>query len=269
MVSVHPWPTAMFEFLGRLPALTGSLVAMAMTVVVGLGVYVGSSRIISRSQSEDLKDGAGNLFRVVGILVALLLSLAFGQVIAEWRAIEDAVDREAVAIGDLLSGLRLYDVEVTREIRINLIDYTHTIVEDDWPAMADNELSFRGYALKKRISSAILALTPTNERQVELKPRLLDDVDSLSDYRLIRLNHAQGQTPVYLPVVVFGFVVSIVCFGSYRPTTGLLMLVTLYAAFFGLALYLVVSLSDPFTGGNAIEPTTFERLLDWMQESEK
>ena len=45
-------------------------------------------------------------------------------------------------------------------------------------------------------------------------------------------------------------------------------LVTLYAAFFGLALYLVVSLSDPFSGGNAIEPTTFERLLDWMQDVE-
>ena len=252
----------MFEFLGRLPALTGSLVAMVITAGVGLGVYVGLSRIISRSQSEDLKEGAGNLFRVVGILVALLLSLAFGQVIADWRAIEDAVDREAVAIGDLLSGLRLYDVEATREIRTNLIDYTHTIVEDDWPAMANNELSFRGYALKKQVSAAVLALTPMNERQEQLKPRLLDDVDSLSDYRLIRLNHAQGQTPFYLPVVVFGFLVSIVCFGSYRPNAALLLLVTLYAAFFGLALYLVVSLSDPFSGGNAIEPTTFERLLE-------
>jgi len=99
----------------------------------------------------------------------------------------------------------------------------------------------------------------------QLKPRLLDDVDSLSDYRLIRLNHAQGQTPVYPPVVVFGFLVSIVCFGSYRPNAALLLLVILYAAFFGLALYL---LSDPFSGGNALEPTTFERLLDWMRDVE-
>lgn len=54
---------------------------MGFTSVLGLVVYVVSYKLITKYKSDDLKGATGDLFRVVGMLVSLMLSLAFGDVI--------------------------------------------------------------------------------------------------------------------------------------------------------------------------------------------
>lgn len=52
------------------------------------------------------------------------------------------------------------------------------------------------------------------------------------------------------------------CFGAYRPHVSLIVLVSLYTAFIGLVIYLIMSLSDPFHGANIVEPTPFKHAVD-------
>ena len=72
-------------------------------------VYFVSYKLISKYQRDELKDPTSSLFRVVGLLVSLMLSLAFSEVIAEVRVIRTAVEREAVAISDTFTNLELFD----------------------------------------------------------------------------------------------------------------------------------------------------------------
>jgi len=119
----------MIEYLLILPAWVGCCIAMVSTTVVGLLVYLVFYKFISKYQSYDLKDPTSSLFRVVGLLVSLMLSLAFSEVIADLSTIRNAIDREAVAISDTFEALKLFDIERTREHRTILVEYTQAVID--------------------------------------------------------------------------------------------------------------------------------------------
>ena len=255
----------MIEFLLSLSDWVGNLVSMVGTALVGLVVYVVSYKLILKYKSDELKDPASSLFRVIGMLVSLMLSLAFAEVVVDVRKIESAVEREAVAISDTFENLQWFGLEKTREIQTILIDYTQAVIEDDWPALANDKLGERAGVLKKQLTESVMDLEPTTSLQEKLLSKILADIDEISDHRLIRLDNALAKPPVYIKVVFFGFLVTMACFGVYRPQAPLVALVSLYAVFIGLILYLILALSDPFQGGFGADSTTFEHLVEAMR----
>jgi cation transporter-like permease len=98
-----------------------------------------------------------------------------------------------------------------------------------------------------------------------LLSHILNDIDALSDHRFIRLDSALAEPPVYLYVIIFGFLVTMACFGVYRPQAPLVVLFLLYTVFVGLVLYLILALSDPFQGDIGVAPTVFEHLVETLQ----
>ncbi len=255
----------MIDFLLSLSTWAGCVVMMGFTTVVGFVVYLVFYKFISKYQREDMQDPTSNLFRVVGMLVSLMLALAFSEVIVELRTIRSAVQREAVAISDTFEVLKLFDIERTREIRTNLVDYAQAVIDDDWPALADDKLGQRTGALKRQLAEGVIKLKPATPTQEKLLSNILADIDALSDYRFIRLDSALAQPPVYVYVIIFGFLVTMACFGAYRPQPPLVVLVSLYTVFVGLVLYLVLALSDPFQGDIGVAPTSFEYLVETLQ----
>ena len=194
-----------------------------------------------------------------------MLALAFSEVIGEMRTIRSSIQREAVAISDIFDVLKLFDLEGTREIRTILFDYAQAVIDDDWPALADDKLSPRVGTLKNQLAKAVINLKPATTTQGKLVSNILADIDALSDYRVIRLDSALAQAPIYVPVIIFGFLVTMACFGVYRPHLPLVALVTLYTVFVGLVLYLILAMSDPFQGDIGVAPTSFEYLVEKLQ----
>jgi hypothetical protein len=255
----------MIEFLLSLPTWVGCGVAMISTAVLGLVVYFVSYKLISRYQSDDLKDPTSSLFRVVGLLVSLMLSLAFSEVIAEVRVIRNAIGREAVAISDTFTNLKLFDIERTQAFRTTLVEYAQAVIDDDWPALANDKLGQRAGALKRQLSEALMNLETATPNQEKLRSFIVADIDALSDHRLIRLDAALAKPPVYVYVIIFGFLVTMACFGAYRPQGPLFVLVSLYTIFVGLVLFLIMKLSDPFQGDIGVTPAAFEYLVETLQ----
>jgi len=58
---------------------------MGFTAVTGFVVYGVSYKLISKYKCEDMKEPTSSLFRLVGLLVSLMLSLAFSEVIVDHR----------------------------------------------------------------------------------------------------------------------------------------------------------------------------------------
>ena len=133
----------MIDFVLSLPIVLGALVFMVLTFAAGIAAYLISHRLIVRFQAEDqedLKDATSSLFRVVGILLSLFLTLTFAEVVFELNTIETAIEKEAMAISDIHNDLRRFGVEETRDLRTLLVEYTQAIIEDDWPALANDRL---------------------------------------------------------------------------------------------------------------------------------
>ena len=253
------------ELLLSLPDLVGIAVAMAITTAIGLLVYLVSYKLISKYQSNDLKDPTSSLFRLVGVLISLMLSLAFADVILQMRAIQNAMGREAVAIADTYNDLKSFDPEVTRETRALLIRYTQSVIDHDWPALADDRLSDQTRVLKRELADRVMKLEPATPKQEMLWSLIVADMDAISDHRLTRLDNALAEPPIFTYVVMFGFLVTMACFGAYRPQGPLVAMASLYTAFIGFVLYLVLALSDPYQGGFSVHTTTFERLVERLQ----
>lgn len=254
----------MVEFIISLPVWIGCSVAMGFTSVFGLLIYLFAYRIITKYKTEDLKDPTSSLFRVVGMLVSLMLSLAFGDVIIEMVKIRNAVEREVAAIADTFKDLELFDHESTRDTRNLLINYTQAIIDDDWPSLATDNLGQRAGDLKRQLTEAVSKLKPTTPLQEKLWSRIMADVDMMSDYRMSRLDTALARPPVYASVIIFGFFVTMACFGAYRPQAPLVGLVLLYTIFVGLVLFLILTLSDPFQG-IGVQPDSFEKIVEIMR----
>jgi hypothetical protein len=250
----------MFDELIAMPLWLGALLTMLLTTGTGLLVWVLAYRFISRHKSSDVADPVASLFRVIGILVSLMLSIAFTEVIVSLRAVEKAIEREVVAITDTFSGLRRFDEAATRSVRGALIEYIRAVADDEWAALGDDHLGERTSALMEDFIDEVMRLeatTPTQERILSL---LMADVDAITDNRLIRLDGALAKPPVYIRVVFFGFLITMACFGVYRPQVPLVVLVCMYTVFVGLVLYLIVALSDPFNGSVGLDSDHFERL---------
>jgi ABC-type multidrug transport system fused ATPase/permease subunit len=253
----------MIEFLLSQSTLVGSVVAMVLATLAGLLVYGISYKLISKYQSGELKDPISSLLRVVGMIVGLMISLVFADVVGELKAIENAIEREAAAISDTFNDLQRFDIDSTREIRTNLIEYTQAVIDDDWPALAKDKLGERALTLKMQFEESVWNMKPATPLQEKLWSQILTDIDAMSDYRLSRLNNALAKPPAYINVIIFGFLVTMAFFGAYRPQVPLVALVSLYTVFVGLVLYLTLALSDPFQSG--FDPTTFEQLIEKLR----
>lgn len=255
----------MIEFLLSAPIWIGITVSMVLATATGLLVYGISYKLVSRYQSADLKDPASSIFRVIGMLVSLMLSLAFADVIVKWRAVENAVEREAAAISDTFYDLQRFGFETTRESKAILIDYTQAVIDDDWPALANDELGDHAGALKMQLTDSVYSLEPATPSQEKLWSQLLTDIDAISDYRWIRLDNSLAEPPIYIFAIVFGFLVTMACFGAYRPQVPLVALLSLYTVFIGLVLYLILAVSDPFQGGVSVNPISFKHLVETLR----
>lgn len=258
----------MVDQLLDLPDWLGGSLTVLLTTAVGLLCYLVSYQLIFKYQSADLKGPASSLFRVIGILLSLMLSLAFGEVIVEWRDIQNSNKGEVMAIADLSYGLRSYESASALETHQLLVYYLEAVIEDDWPALADDRIGEKTRELISEVARNIREIEASTPIQATLKNQMLADIDRLYDYRRTRLINTLAQPPVYTFVIIIGFLITMSCFGVYQPQGPLIALVMLYTALVGIILYLILSLSDPFQGSVGIKPHLYENAFRMMEARE-
>jgi hypothetical protein len=259
----------MLHFLLSLPVLLGCLIFMALSTAIGLAIRSATHRWFVTHQDEaamaEIKDATSNLFRVVGWLFTLLLSLTFSDVVSELSVTESAIESEAAAILDVHDNLMRFGSEETRSLRDTLIEYTRATIELDRAALAQDNLSEQSTALLRQLEADMLALEATDSTQETVRGWLFTATDLISDNRRVRLKQARERPSLVLLVVVLGYLSTMVYFGVYRAGPLLLGLVTLYTTFVGVVIYIVLAFSDPFQSSTILSMGPFEHVLSFMQ----
>lgn len=128
-------------------------------------------------------------------------------------------------------------------------------------------LSPESWEIFGRINRSILMLEPRGDLGRHLRSKMLEDWDTVSEYR----NKLQAATDHRAPtfywlVLVSGFLAVVVPCCVYAPTRPTLVGLGLFGAYNGIVMYIIFVIANPFVGSAAVESTRWGgRLLAIMK----
>jgi hypothetical protein len=257
----------MIYWLVSLPPVVGGTLFGIAAIVTGLVTYAGARIAVGQSTSSEGKDLAINLFRVIATLLVLLLSLTFADVRIEIGAIRSSVQAETALLADIYKDLSIFDSSEANAIQVQLVEYVDAVIVDEWDALRRGEINEKVLIIFRDLETAILNLETTTRLQEELRGRLIDDIDAVSESRTTRLVQINTGTPVFMYVAFLGFLWTSALLSVYRPQDKTVVLIGAYCAFFGVVTYFILALGNHFEGIGEVTPDSFRFLSDYTKRT--
>lgn len=257
-------------FLSELPLW---LLALIVVVIPSLIAMFGPFVVRQLFDIEAIaanNEVAGFKFATLGVVYAVLLGLA---VISVWEKFADAdaaATEEAaalVAVDRLAGGFSPAEVEALRRA---VGAYAHSVVSDDWPAMATGKRAAKPLETLNSLYAVAIAIVPSDERGAVLLETLLTQLDRVTEARRTRLNLADGILPDMIWLVLSigaALTVGFTFFFGLENLRVQMLMTGMLALLIFLALFVALSIDHPFTGPAAVEPTAIERLLSDFHEA--
>jgi hypothetical protein len=231
-------------------------------------IYVLLDTIVPGNEQDDLATLATALMTAFGALFAFLT--AFGINI-EWghhRDAEKTIGKEADA------ALRLAWVSEApecdgEEVRAELTAYLHSVIEDEWPTLADgSEGSEQTHDHMSTLQSRVRAIASSQDLSHPVLTDLLKGADALAVGRADRLNAAGHDLPIPLFMLAFlsGVMLSINAVAvSLQFEPGYALLIGGLVVLIALDLALLVTIGSPFKGPLAVEPRALRRMVSHLE----
>src|SRR3712207_1430973 len=213
-----------------------------------------------RDWSSDVcsSDLAGFIYAALGVIYAVILALEVIAVWEEYGAASDTVEQEANAAADIFwLADRLPEPRGTH-VQELVRSYAQEVVHREWPLMEQGRAPLMtqargtpaGWTIIDDIRQNIQGFEPRTKAEEQLYAEGLDQVDTLSDARRMRLVAAEEGVPAVLwSVLVFGGIAAVgftYLFGLESTWAHRLMVATL-AAGIGVVLFNVGGLEHPLS----------------------
>jgi hypothetical protein len=235
-------------------------------------------RLVPANARQRHNDVAGFIYAALGVIYAVLLALVVIAVWEEYGAARETVEQEANAVADIFwLADRLPEPRGTR-VQELARSYAEEVVHREWPLMeqgrtplmTQEEGTPAGWVIIDDIRQNIQGFEARTKSEEQLYAEGLDQVDTLSDARRMRLVAAEEGVPgVLWTVLIFGGMAAVgftYLFGLESTWSHRLMVATL-AAVIGLVLFTVGAMEHPFSGGARIGTGAFELILERFETS--
>ena len=241
----------------------------AAVVVAILGLVVVRRRI-PLEVLEEQHEVAGICFAVVGGLYGIILAFVM---VASWQRFETArhqTEIEANALTDvyrLAPGFR----EPARAHLMRVCKtYAHAVIDREWPAMIDHELSHEAQDAYLELWHTVLSASPTEASEISLYQVTLGTLERLGDARRDRMTYMRTGIPSFIwdfLVVIGGVTVAFTYFFGMRRLLPQALITGVLAAAIAWALVLVHEMQVPFSGAVRVPDRAFHVALRFMGEA--
>jgi Protein of unknown function (DUF4239) len=244
------------------------LLLTIMAALAGLGLV---RRRIPLDALRKQHEVAGVAYAVLAGLYGVILAFVL---VSSWQGFENVrhmIELEADAAGNLRRHSYGFAEPAGTTLRVALSAYLRSVIENEWPAMAQAQASPEGWAEYAGLWKAVLAIEPRNDKETALWQTTIEQMDALSMARRERVLFSNTTIPdmVWAFLVTFGVVtVSFTyLFGMENLRTHRLIAGAL-AATICSALILVWETQTPFRGGLTLSPQPFKVLLERLREDD-
>jgi len=177
----------MIDAIMNLNPVFGISVSAVLLVIIGFIPYLVGRLLLAKHVDMKAENVATLLYRSVGILLGLMLSLSFIETRSEYVKIQNSVELEEKEITELGRDLVRLGSNDSKQLLSKLIEYTKTVISEEWSELAAGRQSQKALGLYEEIENGILAIKLDSPFQKDLKNRLLKDIDEISDHRTTRV----------------------------------------------------------------------------------
>ena len=231
-----------------------SLSLIAFACVFG-GTFLGMSlrkRLPGHHLSGDTKDVVRLGTGLIGTMAALVLGLLIASANSTYETQSGQVRQLTANIALLDVTLAQYGRE-TDSIRNLLRRVVATLADRIWRengAESGKQEAFEANAAALSFYDEILKLSPQNDAQRALQARAIDASNDLAKTRLLLFANAGGSIPLpFLVILIFWLTLIFASFSLFADNNAMTVAAFgLFALSASAAIFLILELSQPFTG---------------------
>jgi hypothetical protein len=241
----------------------------AIFICVVMAISVLGLTIVRRfANIEWLKrqhDVASFFFLMVGTLYAVLIAFAIFVV---WTQFQDAgsnLEHEANEVGDLSRMSLALPDPLRQNIRLALIDYIDSVLQYEFPAMAEGRESPQTWEAVQKLWDVYNDGDPAGAKAQAYYAESLRHLNDLSNFRRTRLFTSRGTVPPTLWYLLDSGGILLIAFTYFFGHESLRSQAAMTAALAGIlafSLYLIVAYDSPYSGAARVQPTPFQLELE-------
>ena len=263
-------PDWLGDWLDRLSAGELALVICSFFIgVTWLGILVVHPlmrRILHRKQpSNELVIHIAGSF---GLIYAVLLGLLTVATFQNTKDLQDDIGREASSLSTIYHSADGYPEPLRSEVKAELRDYTHYIIDKDWPAHRRGIVPMGGEHRLKVIRSTLMSFEPATKTQEMLHNELLRYLDSMMVSREQRLATVTAAIPpvLWYVVVIGAFLTIAFLWMLHMELMPQIMLGGVTAFFLGIMIFLIYAMDHPLRGAVSVPPDAFRSVYDLVMK---
>jgi hypothetical protein len=252
---------------------------LAILIVVAVDAAVAAAMLWIRSRApagsyfRDSQRAAG-AFAVSGTIYAVLVGFVFLLAFQSYQSARSNSQNEALAALALFNGAEHFPRPAQQVLQADVVCYARAVINDEWPAMADERTSPLVENWLYQLNTRFAALNPHGAGASDAAANWFDESDALEVGRRGRIAEASRVVPTTIWILlliagvgVVGFVLLFADSGE-RRISQLAMVLTVTTAV--AASLLTVNFVDRPYGNHdgAITPSAMRGVLETMQREQ-
>lgn len=249
-------------------ALQGIVLVFGSVVVAMLGFAV-VQRWWPAELRKEHNDVAGFVFAVLGVIYAVLIGFLVIVVWEQFVTAQETADQEANDLAGVAFLARQIPDPLGQQIQDLSIQYAHSVIDEEWPLMANGEESAHTESLlEQQLRPLVDGMNPQNPKEQVVYDQELTRFHDLSNARRLRLLESHGELdPVLWTALLIGGIVVFAYTYLYGIANGwahAAMIAALVITIAGM-LFVIEAINRPFTGDVRVQPTALENVLNELR----
>jgi uncharacterized protein len=199
-----------------------------------------------------------------GLVYAVVLGLLIVATFQITKDLQDHIAMEASSLSTIYRSAQSYPEPLRSKLRSQLRDYTHYVIEKDWPAHRNARVLVGGDHRLQAIRQTLFSYELTPKPQEALHGEMLRYFNAMNISREQRLSAVSSSIPdVLWYVVIIGALFTIVFLWMiHMDLIPQIVLGGTTAFFLGLTTFLIYAMDHPLQGGVGVSPEPFQSVYD-------
>jgi hypothetical protein len=214
---------------------------------------------LSKDSQDVVRLGAGLIATIAALVLGLLIASAKSSFDTESGQVKQ-ITADIILLDNLLAQ---YGQE-TMPIRIGMRDSIGPFVDRLWHQNeADGKAPFEFNAAAEKAYLAIQALSPQNDFQRSLQARAIQTSTDMAQARVLLFVESDNRMPApFLAILIFWLVIIFASFSLFSSLNATVFtFLSLIALSASCAIFLILELSEPFSGLLSISSTSLSNAL--------